>query len=193
MVIISWLFKSRGFIMSEIWKDIKGFEGVYQVSNLGRVRSLDHYASNGKVDILYRGKIRKTKFLPNGYEVLLLKRKTFYVHRLVAQAFIPNPENKCEVNHLDENKKNNRVENLEWCTKKENQTYNNLHVRVGLKGRGVMRNNKPIAQFTLDGVEIARFVSAMQANKLTGVDFSGIRRVIRGEQKTAGGFVWTEV
>lgn len=179
--------------MPEIWKDIDGFNRVYQVSNLGRVRSIDHYDTNGKVDVLYRGKIRKTKILSNGYEALIIKNKTLYVHRLVAQAFVLNIDNKPEVNHKDENKLNNRADNLEWVTRFENQTYRDLHVRVGLKGRGVTRNNKPIVQLTLDGIEVAKFVSALQANKLTGIDFSGIRRVIRGEQKTAGGFVWKEV
>lgn len=99
----------------EIWKDIKGYEDLYEVSNLGRVRN--------KV----RGNILYVKINHNGYCVVKLnkdaKRKDFFVHRLVAIAFIPNPENKRTVNHKDEVKTNNHVDNLEWMTTAENNSY----------------------------------------------------------------------
>lgn len=113
--------------MKEIWKDIEGYEGCYQVSNLGNVRSLDRIIGNA----LRKGKILKELKNKDGYLVVGLhkdgKRKKFFMHRLVAQAFIPNPDNKKEVNHMnicnlsiDENKKYNAIENLEWTTHDEN-------------------------------------------------------------------------
>lgn len=113
---------------NEVWKDIKGYEGIYQVSNLGRVRSLDREITypNGKIG-LYKGKIIKLKMSKYGYIVFHFsvdnKKKALSVHRLVAQAFIPNPENKKCVNHLDCNRTNNKVSNLEWCTHQENVQY----------------------------------------------------------------------
>lgn len=116
----------------EIWKDIEGYEGLYQVSNLGRVKSLDHYASNGVANILYRGKILKLK--DNIYLYANLSKndipKRISVHRLVAKAFLPNPDNKLQVNHINGNKKDNRVVNLEWSTQKENVIHG---VKTGLR------------------------------------------------------------
>lgn len=179
--------------MNEQWKDVKGFEGVYQVSNCGRVRSLDHYDSNGVSMILYKGRIRKQKTIAGGYLAVMLKRKNYYVHRLVAEAFLPNPENKPQVNHLDEDKTNNHVSNLEWCTSKENMNHHDLPKRIGKRKRGKVINNKPIAQFTLDGVEVARYDSALDAHRKTGIDFSAIRKVVKGVYRQTGGFVWREV
>ena len=103
----------------EIWKEIKGYEGRYQISSLGRVKSLN-YNKTGKEDILSPGNIR-------GYLHVRLskegKSKPFQVHRLVALHFIPNPNNYPEVNHKDENKQNNTVDNLEWCDRKYNCNY----------------------------------------------------------------------
>ena len=102
--------------MTEIWKNIEGYEGKYQVSNLGRVKSII-----GQEKVLHPKKHR------NGHLQIGLhkdkKRKTMYIHRLVAQAFIPNPDNLPCVNHKDENPNNNNVDNLEWCTQKYNCNY----------------------------------------------------------------------
>ena len=106
--------------MQEIWKDIKGYEGKYQVSNLGRVRSL--YDQN-QFKKTHRIKLLKFNIRSGYYNVNLnnhRKRKSFQVHRLVAFAFIPNFDNKPIINHIDENRLNNKVDNLEWCTQKEN-------------------------------------------------------------------------
>lgn len=110
--------------MDEIWNDVKGFVGTYQVSNFGRVKRIIDSNGNPKETIMY-------VFIEPGigYPKVLLttkstgKRKAYTIHRLVAKAFIPNPENKKYVNHIDSNKTNNKVENLEWCTNSENQIH----------------------------------------------------------------------
>ena len=109
--------------MEEIWKDIEGYNGLYQVSNMGRVKSIDHYASNGQKIILYKGKIRKQN-VHNGYLYVELSKNnvanTRLVHRLVARAFIENPNCYNTINHIDGNKLNNNYKNLEWCTQRQN-------------------------------------------------------------------------
>lgn len=118
---------------TEIWKDVPGYEGQYQVSNYGRVKSL------GRVTELNGGRQRKEPELimkytkRSGYPTLILRRsgdrKSAQIHRLVAQAFIPNPGNLPVVNHLDYDRENNRVDNLEWCTQKENVRYSSERMR----------------------------------------------------------------
>lgn len=114
----------------EIWKDIIGYEGLYQVSSLGRVRSLDRYDSNNH---FLKGRILKLSANGKGYLKVALnsngKAKTYSVHRLVLQSFIPNPDNLPQVNHKDENKTNNNVDNLEWCDNSYNLNYGTRKIR----------------------------------------------------------------
>ena len=128
--------------MNEIWKPIVGYEGLYEVSNLGNVRSLNY---NGTGEI----KIMKPGISKNGYLQVLLyingKRKMYKVHRLVAQAFIPNPDNKPQINHKSEDKTLNTVDNLEWTTAKENTNWGTC-----IKRRSKSKF-KPIKQMNLDG------------------------------------------
>ena len=125
--------------MKEEWRDIKGYEGLYQVSNLGRVKSLN-YKNTGKEEILSN--------IPrkDGYSIAGLsknsKSKPFYVHRLVALHFIPNPNNLPQVNHKDENKENNKVSNLEWCTQSYNNCYGTRIKRASESSKGKNKGSK---------------------------------------------------
>lgn len=115
--------------MEEIWKPIKDYEGCYEASNLGRIRSLDRWVSNGKGIRLAKGKVLHPTPKHHNYLTVLLSKdgvkKRRHVHRLVAQAFIPNPDDLPQINHKDENPINNCVDNLEWCTAKYNNNYGN--------------------------------------------------------------------
>ena len=116
--------------MEEVWKDIEGYEGMYQVSNLGRVKSLERYyvSCRGLTQLLHE-KILKQYIKKTGYvHIVLCKNgvhKTYLLHRIVASAFLPNPDNLPQINHKDENQLNNTVSNLEWCTSSYNINYGN--------------------------------------------------------------------
>ena len=113
----------------EEWRSIPGYEGLYEVSSYGRVKSLERYKSNNGGIQLIKEKILKPHNTKKGYLTVQFSNKIFKVHRLVAQAFIPNPDNLPMVNHLDEDKTNNRVENLEWCNRKYNCNYGSRNIR----------------------------------------------------------------
>lgn len=136
-------------MINEVWKPIKDYEGLYEVSNLGNVRSLDHIASNGVKDILYKGKVIAPFYdgKRNYFQVTLCKgryhKRKFLVHRLVALMFIPNPHDLREVNHKDGNKTNNRLSNLEWVTSKQNKDHarkNGYYDTPKFKNRGSRKN-----------------------------------------------------
>lgn len=177
--------------MEEIWRDIKGYEGLYQVSNLGRVRSF-HGGSE---------RIMK-QTLQNGYlRITLLKNeksKRFLSHRLVALAFIPNPENKPQVNHIDEDKTNNRVDNLNWMTSKENNDWGTR------KGRAISSSinnpkrdylelgkkfSKPIYYINEKGDKIC-FSGIHEASRTLNVTAQAVSRNLHGYTKTCKGFVF---
>lgn len=140
-------------LSDENWKRIKGYEDLYQVSNLGNVRSLNHYAMRGRGIGLYKGKILKPDIDRYGYLTVRLskngKTQKFLIHRLVATSFIDNLYHMKIVNHIDANKKNNHHLNLEWCTAKENVKHalDNGLQRVQGSGNG---NSKLLERQVLD-------------------------------------------
>lgn len=188
----------------EIWKDIENYEGYYQISNLGRVKSLERYKKIKTKKVLLKERIMKPHKQygksDNEYLDIILykngKSERFYVHRLVAKAFIPNPENKNQVNHKDKNKQNNNVYNLEWCTQNENvkhsYTFPDRKRNKALYGVVGFDNktSKPVKQYDLDGNFIKEWGSARQASINLGIDYATIKKVRRGIGKTAGGFIW---
>lgn len=173
--------------MQEIWKDIKDYEGLYQISNLGRVKSVGRIVKRG------------TNFKPvcervlkmgdkDGYKYVILsksgKTKTGWVHRLVAQAFIPNPDNLPCINHKDENPSNNVVNNLEWCTHSYNNSYNDVRIRAAMDKR------KPIIQYAKDGTFIREWSHAREAAEALGMNKRSIYNCCTGRCRTSGGYIW---
>ena len=166
--------------MTELWRDVQGYEGLYEVSNLGDVRSLPRATT--------RGKLLSPVNSGKGYLQVTLyrngKSKRLLVHRLVAQAFVPNPLNLSSVNHKDEHKNNNRSDNLEWCTIQYNLSYNGLHKRRGLP------KYKAINQYTKRGDFVKRWRGAQDVENQFGFSHSSIAAVCRGKRITAYGYVW---
>lgn len=180
----------------EEWKTIDGYED-YQVSNFGRVKSLGN------------NKKRKEKILKpinnKGYQRVHLckdgKRKLFRVHRLVAMAFIPNPNNYTEVNHIDECKTNNHVDNLEWCTDEYNSNYGTRNERLSKALRGENSpmfgkfgkdcpNSKQVIQLTLDGEVVRKWDCITDVKRELGINHSHIGSCCSGKRKTSNGYKW---
>ena len=171
--------------MNEVWKDIAGFEGLYQVSSLGRIKSFRRSTKfHGQSEHFLSPTIT-----PNGYETVTLYtgprgRHKFLVHRLVAQAFIPNPNHFEAVNHKDENKRNNCVDNLEWCTLAYNNSYGTARIRETLT------KGTPIQQLTLEGYPLAIYNSVSIAAQLLGLPKQGIKDCLSGKCQSSSGYIW---
>ena len=163
----------------EIWKPVVGFEGLYEVSNFGRVKSLKR---NTATDRLLKPHNTK-KYL----QVCLCKngvKADKLIHRLVAEAFIPNPDNLPEVNHKDENKLNNAVSNLEWISQIGNLRYGTRFERIGkAKSKAVRASNA-------EGVLVGEYASINEAAEKTGLAPINISRCCRGIYKRSGGYTW---
>lgn len=161
----------------EYWKPVVEYEGLYMVSNWGRVKSMN-YNHSGKERILKPGTNDR------GYLYVELwknnKRKRYRIHRLVAQAFIPNPDNLPMINHKDECKTNNIVSNLEWCDAQYNNTY----------GTRIEKCSKPILQYKLDGTFVREWSSAIQAEREGGFDSVCISKCCKAKIKKHKGFIW---
>ena len=172
--------------MIEVWKDIVGYEGKYQISNLGNVRN-------------FKFKLIKYTVSNYGYIRIGLRnhgKRMYSIHRLVAIAFIPNPDNKPYINHIDGNKSNNNVTNLEWVTQSENEKH--AH-RLGLKPKPQYWKNKfgvnhlssiPVSQYDKNNNFISDYTSIREAATKNKIDESSIVKVCKGKYKTAGGFIW---
>lgn len=173
----------------ETWKPVVGYEGLYEVSDLGRVKKV------ARTITLADGTIKKVdeRILKpsdsNGYQIVGLYRngvsKSNWVHRLVAQAFIPNPNKLPEVNHKDEIKANNNLDNLEWVSHRDNSNYGKRNERISKS------MSKPIVQIDLStGLIIKTYPSTTIATRVTGINYDTISRAARGKYKTAGGYGW---
>ena len=162
--------------MKEVWKDIKGYEGLYQISNLGRVKRV----TTGR--ILKGGKDKDGYLMVKLYKNNIRSNKK--IHRLVAEAFIPNPENKPQVNHADENKTNNSLDNLEWMTAKENINHGTRNERAA-KTKSI-----PIIATNLTTGESQEFNSTKECARQLRLDPGNITKVLKGKRKTLGGYTF---
>lgn len=193
----------------EIWKDIPGYEGYYQVSSMGRVKSLPRKVYNRGGFHISKEKILKQQLRKDKYfNVHLLKEgveKIFFVHRLVALAFLSNPNHLPDINHKDENPSNNCVDNLEWCTEKYNMNYGTAIERRKASfvrndsfkkaNATKVRNNsrgaeKPVEGVTKDGSISVSYNSICEAARDTGISKGNIGECCRGIRLSAGGYYW---
>lgn len=169
--------------MKEVWKDIPNFEGLYQVSNLGRVKSFHRSTKHYQQDEYILNPTTKE----NGYCNVTLygnnSRHKFLVHRLVAEAFIPNPNNLPQVNHKDEDPLNNAASNLEWCTAEYNNAYGTAKIRMS------ETKSHPVEQLTVDGQVIAIYRSVRIACEMLGVKKSSLGYAIR-KGTNCKGYFW---
>lgn len=180
--------------MIEQWKPIEGYEDLYEISNLGNVKSLP----KTRGCCVGGEKILKQNYSKYGYMLVMLckngKPQSFAVHRLVAKAFIPNPENKPQVNHIDGNKENNNLTNLEWCTASENTKHaydNNLKKGAWLgKNDGEHPNSKRVFQYDKEMKLVKGWDSMSEAHRKTGVFVDSISKCCKKIYKTAGGYIW---
>ena len=188
-------------MMEEIWKDIEGYEGIYQVSNLGRVRSLDRYIikphpKNGvPTRYFQRGRVIVLYPCSNGYINIVLQAKGVYkhfmVHRLVAKAFVSGYFEGAEVNHKDFNRQNNRADNLEWLTHSDNQKYDN-DVTASATERAHRDKRKPIIQMKMDGEFVREWPSIRSVHIALGHSKGNISGACHQRYgcKTCGGYRW---
>lgn len=178
--------------IKEVFTDIHNFEGMYQVSNLGRVRSCDRIICNGRFE---KGKIMKPCKTKKGYLRVYLckdgKQYTYSIHRLVALAFIPNPDNKPCIDHINGIKEDNNVKNLRWCTNREN-----VHFSMDNNTRHIFtpdesKCSRKVAKLDMNGIEIEVYPSLSEAARKNGIkSFTKISSVCNGQRKSAGGFKW---
>jgi len=182
-----------GMYLEEIWKDIKDYKGIYQVSNLGRVKSIARKVKHSRGNHSYyqyqQERLLSANQKSNGYLEYSLckdsKRTHKYIHRLVADAFIDNPNNLPVVNHIDEDKQNNKVDNLEWCTVSYNNTYG-TRIDRKVKNTDYRKNSRKIIG-EKNNIRIV-FYSIVAAKKITNINRSSIESVLSGRIKSSKGW-----
>lgn len=167
----------------EIWKDIPNFESEYKVSNLGKIKSLKYN----------KEKILKAADNGHGYMFVNLCKQNItsncYIHRLVAETFIPNPNNLPEVNHKDEDKTNNCVDNLEWCNSKYNSNYGNRNKKM--KTHHILKYGKKVNQYDLQGNFIKQFESLSSIEQELGFCSIAISNCCKGKTNTSYNYKWS--
>ena len=181
--------------MTEIWKDIKDYENLYQISNLGRVKSLERKVKNKNGYKVIKEKILKNYIHNTGYYAVNLRKQCKIdirlIHRLVAEYFIDNPKMYPIVNHKDGNKLNNNIKNLEWCTYKHNI---NEAYRLGLNkythNQNFKNKSKKVLQYDRENNFIKEYNSLREASKITGVCYNSISLNCLGKQNYAGDYIW---
>lgn len=181
-----------GGFMQEIWKDVKGYEGRYKVSNLGRIKSTRKWRGNKYKERYIESETLLHGYVGNtGYVYIHLDGKNCTLHRLIAKTFIPNPENKPQVNHIDGNKLNNNIKNLEWCTNKENAIHARkkglLNERDSICGT---KNGIKVIQYDLQMNIIKVWDSAKRAGRELNIDCSCITKCCKGKRNKCGGYKW---
>ena len=178
--------------MSEEWRDVVGYEGLYQVSDQGRVKSLERKVSHWRGgERIQKECILKPDVSKDGYLRAGLwaggKRKWLRIHRLVCEAFHENHDNKPQVNHINEDKTDNRACNLEWATARENSNFGTRNERLG------KAQSKPVAQYAQDGELIKVWQSTNEVERQTGFSHGYICKTANGKYKQAYGFIWKYV
>jgi len=182
-------------MMDEIWKPVPGYEGFYEASTTGKIRSIGYtYSGTGNYHKRQEPRILKGSKDKNGYiiQVLCLRgtRKTYKEHRLIASTFIPNPNNYEQINHKDENVVNNSVDNLEWCTSSYNNNYGKRRKRLSESLRNNPKKSKPVIQLDMDRNFVARYPSAKEAQRQTHICNISCACNRSFRHLTSGGYIW---
>ena len=186
--------------IEEVWKDIPEYEGLYQGSNFFKVRSVDHWVSNGKGNYLVKGQLlNPIKEKDTGYLTVRLCKncvtKKHYIHRLMAELFIPNPDNLPTVDHINRIRDDNKISNLRWASF-QTQRFNTTRKKKTPKKKIIVDkqniNGKPVIQLSKDGHFVAEYSSVKEAERQTGICFVNISNCCLGRKyrHTAGGYRW---
>lgn len=173
----------------EIWKDIPNYENFYQASSFGRIRSVDRYNINSYKNRCIYG--QNLKLSNDRYSCVFLSKNgkavKFTVHYLIAITFLKKKKHCNQINHIDANKRNNKVSNLEWCTMKQNMQHAHKN---GLYKNSILKKSKSIKQYDLNNKFLCKYASIMDAERKTKIPNNNIVKVAKGKRNTAGGYIW---